>query len=467
MKSILFIILSFLLLSPCAHAKDLYVDTGSIGGACSDLTTRLNNDITHPYCTLARLVATETDGDVAYIRSGTYAEGTLALAQSGSGTGSKITWKNYPAEAPILQITVNANAKSFRRFEGTSVSNRLVFDGAGTIDRGIYSNAGANQYIELINCEIKTYLLNGVYLSNCTNYSIDGSYIHNIGDTSGTLDHGDCVLISGTSSGSIKNSEVYYCDDDCVTMNTDTLIDNSIIHHCLRPVEGSAHGDCIEGGSGIVKNSTIYDCGNAGISIEEGADLVAYNNILYRTGAEGNWWIQLRGVARADIYNNTMYNSALGGVRLLDGSISPYSKARNVTIKNNIFHTMNGGAPPISLDTGKVETASYVSNYNIFYGMISAKPTIITAYEGVDKDLAGMIALSQEQNSISGSDPLLSNVVSYNFRLSTASPAINTGTDLSLIFTTDIIGTTRPQNGAWDIGAYEYFTTGSFTGSMN
>ena len=456
MKKVFLFLVLFMFLSPgYTSANDLYVDTGSLGGTCNDAYARAQNDISHPFCTIARTIAQETAGDTIYIRAGIYSEGELTLLTSGSSTSSKITWKNYPGESPVIKAMIRVNAKNYRRFEGQSTSNRLTFEGNSTNNYGIYSNAGANQYVEIVNCEIKNYLLNGIYFSNCTNYTVEGTYIHHIGDNSGTVNHGDGFYVSGTSSGTFKNSEVYHCDDDCITMNTGTVIDNVIVHHCIRPVAGTAHGDCIEGGSGTVKNSTIYHCENAGIIVGGDSDLVAYNNVFYRIGVDGNNWIQLRGVASADIYNNTLYNSALGGIRILNGSLSPYPLSRNVNIKNNIFHTMNGGWPPIYLDSEKVDTATYVSDYNVFYGMVAAKPTIITSYEGVDKDLADMIALGREQHSISGSDPLFQNTVLYNFRLQATSPAIDVGTTVAG-FSTDKDDTARPHGTAWDIGAYEY-----------
>ena len=455
MKNICLYFFLFIFLLPVyTSANDLYVDIDSIGGSCSDTYTKAQNNISHPFCTIARTIAQETAGDTIYIRAGIYSEGELTLLTSGSSTSSKITWKNYPGEAPVIKAMIRVNAKNYRRFEGQSTSNRLTFDGNSTNNYGIYSNAGDNQYVEVVNCEIKNYLLNGIYFSNCTNYTVEGTYIHHIGDNSGVVNHGDGFLVSGISSGIFKSSEVYHCDDDCITMNTGTVIDNVIVHHCIRPVTGSAHADCIEGGSGTIKNSTIYDCENAGIITGKDTDLVSYNNVFYRTGVDGNNWIQLRGCNSATICNNTLYNSAFGGIRAID-SDDHLSKARNITIYNNIFHTMNRLSAPIQLGNGTIDEATYVSDYNVFYGMDSAKPTIIYSYEGVDMNLNDMYVLGQEQHSISGLDPSFQNTIIYDFHLKENSCARNTGTTLTS-FSVDKDGITRPQGSAWDIGAYEY-----------
>ena len=41
------------------------------------------------------------------------------------------------------------------------------------------------------------------------------------------------------------------------------------------------------------------------------------------------------------------------------------------------------------------------------------------------------------------------------FPPSGTSPTVDQGTSLAPLFTTDILGVTRPQGKAWDIGAYE------------
>ena len=59
-----------------------------------------------------------------------------------------------------------------------------------------------------------------------------------------------------------------------------------------------------------------------------------------------------------------------------------------------------------------------------------------------------------ELNSISGNANLASNYYEQSF-----SDSINRGANLSAYFSTDKVGTIRPQGSAWDIGAYEYTGT--------
>jgi hypothetical protein len=53
-----------------------------------------------------------------------------------------------------------------------------------------------------------------------------------------------------------------------------------------------------------------------------------------------------------------------------------------------------------------------------------------------------------------GVNPVFVNPSSDNYQLTVGSPAIDAGTTNA--YTTDILGVTRPQGSAFDIGAYEF-----------
>ncbi|MCH7902870.1 hypothetical protein IIC68_03895, partial [archaeon] len=60
-----------------------------------------------------------------------------------------------------------------------------------------------------------------------------------------------------------------------------------------------------------------------------------------------------------------------------------------------------------------------------------------------------------QDNGVS-SDPLFTDPGNSDYTLQSGSPAIDAGVNLSaFIGNLDIIGVSRPQVGAWDIGAYE------------
>jgi len=53
-------------------------------------------------------------------------------------------------------------------------------------------------------------------------------------------------------------------------------------------------------------------------------------------------------------------------------------------------------------------------------------------------------------------DPGFADASGGNFHLIAGSKAIDAGTFLTSVFATDLEGTPRPQNGNFDVGAYEY-----------
>ena len=139
------------------------------------------------------------------------------------------------------------------------------------------------------------------------------------------------------------------------------------------------------------------------------------------------------------IYNNVFYNGTLMGV----GAIGSTTIS---AIKNNIFYNAASGTlKPIYF----VDTTSTFYPYN-GASISNASNNLLYRNQG-----EGSNTLSQGiyPNDIVNLNP---NFVSVgtDFRLQARSPAIDTGATISG-FSTDILGVSRPQGAAWDIGAYE------------
>lgn len=86
----------------------------------------------------------------------------------------------------------------------------------------------------------------------------------------------------------------------------------------------------------------------------------------------------------------------------------------------------------------------------LFVFLLTTAATRYVAKTGAD---SGNCSVSAQSNNLT-IDPLFMNVSANDFRLRLGSSAINTGVDLSSIFTTDITGATRQI--PFDIGAYEF-----------
>jgi len=168
--------------------------------------------------------------------------------------------------------------------------------------------------------------------------------------------------------------------------------------------------------SGIVfKNFTSRNNGSGGISINGADGALVFNNIVYghttRAGISVSWW----NPTGVKVYNNTVYNNTVAGIEVTT------SGATGTIIKNNIIFQCGGGSTGIS-DAG-----------------------------------SGTVRANNLPNT---TNPLFVNAGSANFALQAGSQAIDFGTTLPEV-TTDIIGTSRPQGTAYDIGAYEFVGGGT------
>jgi hypothetical protein len=192
-----------------------------------------------------------------------------------------------------------------------------------------------------------------------------------------------------------------------------------------------------------------------------------YNNLIYGYG--GSYLLQ--ALARPSgaltqpasctikVYNNT--------IDLFNGVNSPGTvliRDFNTVFENNIILSAspsNSICYSIYNDVAGY-TTTVTSNYNHIYPPAgtsqSAQVTSIsTTSTQTWRSWADTQAAGYEANGIGYSSgwhsPLFVSEGS-NYQLTSSSPDINRGADLSSIFTTDLLGNTR--TGTWDIGAYEY-----------
>jgi hypothetical protein len=134
-------------------------------------------------------------------------------------------------------------------------------------------------------------------------------------------------------------------------------------------------------------------------------------------------------------------------------------------IKNNVFYNCGGGnssSPVIYIDPSSGFTSSSWSfDANVYYNPSQPQYNV---YNSTTYTWANWLSAYEPHGKIGA--PL---VVSYSpfavgndFHLqATDTVAKDAGLTLSNYFTTDKDGITRPQGPAWDIGAYEYHTTGA------
>jgi len=159
------------------------------------------------------------------------------------------------------------------------------------------------------------------------------------------------------------------------------------------------------------------------------------------------------GASDALITNNIFYNHQRGwAIQVYPGNIN------GLSILNNTF----SGANPYN--TGHIIIGASTRNGRIVNNIFSDPlQAAITFYQGSHTDLVIANNLSSVRLADRQADGVtfmanLENVAAQitpdTFRPLPGSPALNRGMELGEV-TTDLLGTARPQGGAWDIGAIE------------
>lgn len=189
---------------------------------------------------------------------------------------------------------------------------------------------------------------------------------------------------------------------------------------------------------GYIRNSYLYDVGGAANmaypNVRAGAIVYVYNNVFH--GAmSAQLAIQIEpynyaneGPGHCYVWNNTIANSQSGrpAIRVVGRPV----KLGSLSLENN--HII-GVAARIS-DASPATVRSLTSSNNLIQTPAEAAAFGLTAATRFRPD--------RDRRS----------------------PAVDAGTDTpASIFTEDIVGVKRPAGRAWDIGAYESPTDGSFT----
>jgi len=226
----------------------------------------------------------------------------------------------------------------------------------------------------------------------------------------------------------------------------------------------------------IVRNNVIANCGEFGISIESDnsngngtqkilADI--YGNVIYGTtiGRNNNsqgWGISFRidsypvSGSAVNIYNNTLYNNAAGGI-----GVWPYANM-SVRICNNLIYQNSSGKYGLFVQDGYSLAAH---NNNLFWNS-SGSGSVAARYGSTDYTVGNV---RNFESTAQNADPLFTSSSQLPTSASTtagpapggllptsSSVALNTAASLGSAFATSINMVSRPQGAGWDIGAYEF-----------
>lgn len=333
--------------------------------------------------------------DILYILNGSYNEEVTFTNQSGSSWSSPITVSAYPGHAPIIAPVAQQGLKLQN---GTSYVQflNLIFDGYYTTSTTLISNnVGDPHHNRIQDCEVK----------NC------GRSLGSMG-SSGNPTNTNGILTDGHHHEYIR-LRVHHNGNGGYDHGFYGLGDNTLMEFC-DVYENSGHG-CQKYGDGndcIIRNNIFRSngqsgylggplAGGSGLGIYGGMRNYVYNNICYKNWESGI--VAHYGEHDSFIDNNTIWAN-VDGEGLTVGGIT-IEEAQVMTVRNNLVIENNG-------------------SQQIYF---KSPSLAITA-----------------TNIVTGSSTFhFVNAAAGDFRLNAGSSAINAGTDLSSIFTTDFYGNTR------------------------
>lgn len=423
-----------------------------------------NGTITNPYNSWNKV--TFTNGNIYLQKSGTTFTTTTGITVSGKsgitlgayGTGNKPRIVSSGSGNHIVNVS-SSSSIIIKGLEITSTGNWI----SGIIIQG--TNASNNQ---VDNCSIYNTQWGirvvtssgGTKILNSTIYKTgdDGIYAKDVS----SIEIGYCKIYDVNQKYFTNTDQSYSAGDGIQLASVNTL--NFNIHNNTIDHSSTGNKFCIiawgENYSGIIENNVLI--GNASkivsgiyLSPTTGTVTVRYNTIkngsygiysytknldVYYNRFSGNKsGIQVMPGYTLNARNNVFYNNTSTAVSS--------SSSTSVTLRNNIFNIATG-AKAISTQ------GSLSSNNNLFNveqsGFINGQSTLSGWRNASGNDIASLV-----------SNPQFINPTGEDFRIQTASPAINKGATVSLY--RDFYGSTVPQSGTPDIGLHE--VTGTTTTS--
>lgn len=272
-------------------------------------------------------------------------------------------------------------------------------------------------------------------------------------DTDVTKQYSTGIFMSGTNN-ELRDSTLTYSSGNLVSIEgTGNKVINNLIHEANYSA-ADIPAIYLLGANHLISHNTVYNAGRHLIFMPTQNSRIQYNN-LYNAGKltkdcgilyEFAWDGQGTVIHHNVIHDNLAKNYSGTGIYLDNGS-------KGYIVHHNVVW---GSYTAIRLNTP--------SNFNLIYNNTTSSNGNVGYWgSNFQTDMYGDRVFNnifttaftlpgthlEGNNMTSGTNPLFVNPAAYNFRLQSASPAINAGVAISGI-TNDYVGA------APDIGAYEY-----------
>jgi hypothetical protein len=321
--------LTFASTSSVAQSGALFVDGGSVGGACSDgRTVEQARSTSSPWCSLDRAAAAAPRGSVVVVRRGSYGE----LDVDGGSRSEMVVFRAAAGEV-VSVAGLELSSTGNLRFEGFRL-------------RGQVSLQGSHQ-VQVVGNDITP---EGVMVRGSRDVLVEGNHIHDLRRDAGcpsapSAGNGYAVWLNSSSGVrsarvTIRGNRIANVPHDGFQVgSTDDLL---IEGNDVSGVEAEGCGDhsdvlqIVEGERIVVRSNRFHDSVH-GFMVNGHGDtfrgaLRFENNLVH--GISGSFGMNLYNVEGLALVNNTVWDTALG-VRLRDTTENP--TVMRVSVRNNIF----------------------------------------------------------------------------------------------------------------------------------
>jgi len=409
--------------------------------------------------------------------------GTLTIQGAGAATtiidGQTLTTLTHPER--LLRInfaaTVIVNGLTFQNGNTTGVGGAIYIVPSGnlTVNDSTFSGNKAESGGGAIcnNTGTSLTVSNSTFTGNMTTAAVSGGAIYALGDltVNSSTFTGNTATTAGASGGAIfvaagsatVNSSTFtsnaasrggavYSNGTALNITNSLFQSNNIIG--TTPVISIGGAIYLNEGSNSIRNTifdgnTSYDSGGA-IAAHGGTDLLTIESSSFRNNSSTfDLGGAIETVITTTITNSTFYQNTAPSGAAIDFS----ANANPVSLVNNTFaYNVNTVGAHGTVANFAGVPLTMINNVIAYSTGPDCTGTVTTNTRNFIKDNTCSPALSGDPKLGAAENSGLGGTLV--FPLQAGSPAIDAGDNASCL-ATDQRGTTRPQNGICDIGAYE------------